>query len=262
MAEHPTGFVDRWLARARVEPERAGVFLDFDGTLAPVVDDPAAAVAEPRALRVLSELSRTWGRVAVISGRPAAYLLQRLAGAGRIRMFGLYGLEQAQGGEPGVRTEPEAARWRQAVTGAADLAERRMPEGAMVERKGLTVTLHYRSVPERAEEVGSLAADLAAATGLAPHEGKMSVELRPPLAVDKGTVVRSLSEGMSAVLFAGDDRGDLPALLQLRGLRRAGMTTVGVVAGSPETPADVASAADVVVDGPAGVVELLSRLRL
>lgn len=249
-----------WLAAARPAPERAGVFVDFDGTLAPIVDDPAAARPHDDAVRVLGRLSHRWGVVAVVSGRPAGFLAEHLAGAGGTRFLGLYGLERASGDSPSVATHPDAAGWRDVVEAAAGEAEASALRGVAIERKGLTVTLHYRAAPEMAPAVDHLAESLAGRHGLHAHAGKMSVELRPPVEVDKGTVLSELSSGLSAVAFAGDDIGDLPAFASLAGMRSAGVATLSVASGGPETPPEVVAAADLTVDGPDGILEVLSRL--
>lgn len=236
------------------------MFIDFDGTLAPIVGDPASAAAHPEAERLLALLAERWARVAVVSGRPVSYLTGRLSGAGRTELYGLYGLEQASGESPQPVSHPEGEPWRPLVGEEADRAQREAPPGVGVERKGLSVTLHYRSAPGQAAWVERFAAEAARRSGLAPHRGKMSVELRPPVPVDKGTVLERLSAGLEAVLFAGDDLGDLPAFAVIRGLKRQGVEALGVAAGGGETPPEVLAAADLVVDGPGGVVELLRLL--
>lgn len=247
-----------WMAAAASAPDRAGVFVDFDGTLAPIVDDPGSARPWPGIPDLLGRLAARLARVAVVSGRPVSYLDRELAGAGRTELLGLYGLEHAGPGGPATR--PEAEPWRAAVTDVAAEAERSAPAGVAVERKGLTVTVHYRADPLRRQWVEDFAAAAARRTGLEAHTGKMSVELRPPVSIDKGTVVGELSDGLGAVLFAGDDRGDLPAFAELGRLRAAGVHTLAVASGGAETPAEVIAAADVTVEGPAGVVSLLERL--
>ena len=235
------------------------MFVDFDGTLAPIVTDPAAARPHPQAVDALGELADRWGVVAVVSGRPAAFLAEHLAGARSTEFLGLYGFERISGRCPGVETRPAVEAWRAAVTAAADEAEA-AGSSAAVERKGLTVTLHYRSTPESAAGVDELASELAARHGLQAHPGKMSVELRPPVDVDKGTVVLELSAGLAAVAFAGDDIGDLPAFAALSALRAAGKATLSIASGGPETPPEVIAAADVTVDGPDGILAVLRDL--
>ena len=257
-----SGPVGSWLRRAATCPERAGIFVDFDGTLAPIVSDPAAALPRPEAAALLTRLSERWGRVVVVSGRPVVFLLSHLAGAGRTELYGLYGLERSSSLSGEIATLPEAEDWRRAVSDVASAAERDAPEGVYVEHKGLTVTIHCRNAPDQAAWARAAAGDARIRTGLAVHRGKMSLELRPPVEVDKGTVVRDLAAGLDAVLFVGDDMGDLPAFAEMRSLRSEGVATLSVASGGDETPAEVVEAADLVVDGPGGVVGLLAQLLL
>ena len=249
---------DDWLAAARRQPQRTGIFIDFDGTLAPIVDEPAAARPWPGTPALLGRLAAVVARVAVVSGRPVEFLSEHLAEAVGAEFLGLYGLERA--GAHGSGTTPEAEPWRPVVDDVAAGAERDAPAGVAVEHKGLTVTLHYRAAPGMAGWVDDFARAAAARTGLLAHGGKMSVELRPPVEVDKGTVVRELADGLDVVLFAGDDRGDLPAFAEMGRLRLAGRQTLGVASGGAETPDEVVAAADITVDGPAGVARLLESI--
>lgn len=218
-------------------------------------------------VETLARLASRYRRVAVVSGRPVAYLLEHLgeaAGAGGVELIGLYGTQRTRwdAGEQRVAVEEstEAARWRDVLSDSAERAEAAAPAGTTVERKGLAVTLHYRRAPEHAGWVQDFASAEAGRTGLVAHPGKMSFELRPPVVTDKGTVVEELAAGLRAVLFAGDDVGDVPAFEALRRLRGAGVDTLAVAVGGTETPADVTRAADVVVDGPAGVLQLLNEI--
>ena len=224
------------------------------------MDDPGSARPHDDAVATLAALSSVWGKVAVVSGRPASFLVQHLHGAGSTEFLGLYGLEQAAGGSSQVVTRPDAERWRQPVAAAAADAERELPVGTSVERKGLTVTLHYRAAPEARPDVERIAALVARTHELEAHDGKMSVELRPPVRVDKGTVISELASGLGAVAFAGDDIGDLPAFVALDRLRAGGAATLSIASGGPETPAPVVEAADLTVDGPDGILDVLRRL--
>jgi trehalose 6-phosphate phosphatase len=198
--------------------------------------------------------------VAVVSGRPASFLAEHLAGAGGTELMGLYGLETARAGSTVVSLRAGAELWRQAVGAAADDAEAVLNRPLTVERKGLTVALHYRADPSRGAAVERLAGELARRHGLQAHPGKMSFELRPPVEVDKGTVLAERAAGLSAVAFAGDDIGDLPAFETLRALRAAGVTTLSVASGGGETPPEVERAADLTVGGPDGIIDVLGRL--
>jgi trehalose 6-phosphate phosphatase len=241
------------------DPEGAALFVDFDGSLAPIVLDPAAAQPLPAALAVLARLVRILGRTAVVSGRPAAFLRAALPIDG-LDLVGTYGLERVVDGE--IVIDDRVIPYVDGIVRVADEAEVAFP-GLRVERKGaVAVTLHWREQPARAEEIARWATEAAPRWGLeAPLRGRMAVELRPPIPVDKGTAVAGLAAGMRAAAFAGDDAGDLPAFTALRALVGAGELTHAVSIGvtSDESPPEV-RAADVVVDGPDGLAALLGAL--
>jgi trehalose 6-phosphate phosphatase len=237
----------------------AALFVDFDGSLAPIVLDPATARPLPAARAALARLVPLLGRTAVVSGRPARFLYDALPIDG-LEHVGTYGLERIVAGE--VVLDERVRRHVDAVARAADEAEAALP-GLLVERKGeVAVTVHWRDQPERGPEATQWAAAAAPRLGLeAPLRGRMAVELRPPVPVDKGTTVAELARGMRTAAFAGDDAGDLPAFAALRALARDGgldhAVSIGVA--SDESPPEV-HAADVVVEGPAGLATLLDAL--
>ena len=248
------------LAPLTGSPGDTAVLTDFDGTLAPIIEDPTAVRALPGAIEVLNRLVVSYAVVAVVSGRPVSFLGERLAGTSGVRLIGLYGLEQVDASGALVEV-PEAERWRPAVTGVVERLRAVAPEGAWIESKGLTVTAHWRKVPGWATEAGALVAAEAAATGLVPHVGRMSLELRPPVDVDKGTVVAALAAGHRAVCFLGDDFGDLPAFAALGRLAsEAGVAAVSVAAVDAESAPEVEAAAAVSVPGPEGALAVLRWL--
>ena len=140
------------------------------------------------------------------------------------------------------------------------------PGGVYVEPKGLTVTLHWRHAPEARGWVETFVTQVAASHGLAVHSGRMELELRPPLGVDKGTVVRQLADEQAGrlrqVAVFGDDLGDLPAFEEVGrlGTPSAPVTAVRVAAVDGESPEAVAQAADLSVRGAAGAVGVLRDL--
>ncbi|HEX2048095.1 MAG TPA: trehalose-phosphatase [Acidimicrobiales bacterium] len=247
--------VTELLAPFRADPEGSGVFSDFDGTLAPIVDDPAAALPLPGVVDVLGRLAGRYGRVGVISGRPASFLRQHLGGHG-LFLSGLYGLEYVDDdGE--VRAIEEAERWRAViddVVAAADAA------GLPVERKGLAVTVHYRTDRSRERAVKEWVDEQAGATDLAVHPARMSYELRPPMTLDKGTVLAKAAEGRRQVCFLGDDTGDLSAFDALDRMADEGVTVVKVGVESPEAPEALLERADVTAEGPEGSLRILESL--
>lgn len=266
------------LAPLLERPETTAVITDFDGTLAPIVVDPAGAEPVEGAIEAMASLTRRFRVVAVVSGRPASFLVDRVTAAGRsaggggpavgltgpglagLRLVGLYGLEEASG-DGVVTTVPEAEQWRVAVHQATTRLRAVAPDGVEVEDKGLAVTVHWRRAHGEAGWVESAVGSEASRTGLVSHRGRMSLELRPPTGTDKGSVVRALVAGCTAACYLGDDLGDLPAFHTLAGLASTGgLATVSVAAVDAESPAEVAEAADVVVPGPDGALEVLRWL--
>jgi trehalose 6-phosphate phosphatase len=254
------------LRELRDRPDESGVLVDFDGTLSPIVDDPAEARPLPAALDSLHRLAGRYRRVAIVSGRPAGFLVERL-GLGRgpagddpsVLASGLYGLEWAGSGGV-VHTRSEAERWRAVVDRVERAARAAAPPGTLVENKGLSVGLHWRTATANAGWARSFAEEIARETKLELHPGKMSIELRPPVPTDKGTVVAELCRGLRAAVFVGDDRGDLSAFAALDRLAEEGMLACKVAVASAEIPPELQGAADLVVDGPEGVASLLGWL--
>ncbi len=241
-------------ATVGADPDTTALLFDFDGTLAPIVDDPDGASPARGALELLGQLATTYRSVAVVSGRPRSFLAPLVPSS--VDISALYGLESRIAGV--LSDHPDAAAWRSVVdevTSAADL-----PAGVLIEPKRYSLTAHFRRVPEAEPEVDAWAVRTAAATGLVARPAKASIELHPPLDVDKGTVVRSLAEGCATVVYVGDDVGDLPAFAMLDELRAEGVATIKVAAAGAGLPESMARSADLVVDGPADVVALFSPL--
>lgn len=245
----------------KADPATATIVTDFDGTLSTIVDDPAAALPLPGARDVVRALAATYGRVAVVSGRPVGFLARQLDvnHDSGIVLSGIYGLECMEGGK--VLIHPAAVEWIDMVDAMATRAEDEAPEGVTIERKGVSFTIHVRQAQQHLAWARSLAEAVANSTGLALHEGRMSYELRPPVDIDKGTVVSGLVDGSTAACFLGDDVGDLPAFDALDRLRAdCGAHVVKVGVRSSEAPAELVERADVLVDGPPGALGFLQTL--
>jgi trehalose 6-phosphate phosphatase len=245
-------------------PRRALIATDFDGTLAPIVADPRAARADPGAVPALRRLAHGVGTLAVITGRPAA---EAVAYGGfdavpGLIVLGHYGWQRWQDGElTGPDAPPAVQTARQLLPDV--LGRAGAPEGTWVEDKGDALAVHTRRTadPESALRLlrGPLG-DLAARLGLAAEPGRMVIELRPA-GVDKGTALTGLARERAAdpVMFCGDDLGDLPAFDAVRALRAEGIRGCAVASASTESlPA--AAAADLVVEGPEGIVRLLEAI--
>jgi trehalose 6-phosphate phosphatase len=251
------------VADLRADPARTAIVTDFDGTLSPIVEDPAQARPLPGVVDALHALAQRYRRVAVVSGRPVAFLRDRLEldhrPASSLFVSGLYGIEWM---EDGVERAHEVAhRFRPLVDEAAAQAEASAPDGVHVERKGFSVTIHVRNAPQHEGWARSWAEATAHTTGLALHPARRSFELRPPVDLDKGTVVDALIAEAGAACFLGDDLGDLPAFDALDRRRAAsGARTVRVAVRSSEAPPELLERADVVVDGPEGSLAFLRSL--
>jgi trehalose 6-phosphate phosphatase len=242
-------------------PRGALIATDFDGTLAPIVADPRAARALPGAVSALRRLAPAVGTLAVITGRPAADAVAYggLDAVPGLIVLGHYGWQRWQDGKlTGPDTPAAVQAARQALPGV--LAQAGVPAGTWVEDKGHALAVHTRRAadPESALRLlrGPLG-DLATRLGLAAEPGRMVIELRLP-GVDKGTALTGLvtERGADSVMFCGDDLGDLPAFAAVRALRADGILGCAVASASPEST-QVAAAADLVVEGPEGIVALL-----
>ncbi|HZF92688.1 trehalose-phosphatase [Streptomyces sp.] len=247
-------------------PGEAVIALDFDGTLAPIVADPEQARAHPDAVPALAALAPKVAAVAVITGRPAEVAVRHggfadAPGLEHLVVLGHYGAERwdaATGEVTAPHPHPGVAAVRAALPGVLAGVE-----GARTEDKGHAVAVHTRRAADPQGAFDALRAplgDLAARNGLIVEPGRMVLELRPP-GMDKGVAleryVRETDAG--AVLYAGDDLGDLPAYAAVDTLRADGIPGLLVCSGSDEVT-ELRTRADVVTDGPRGVVRLLRTL--
>lgn len=247
------------LATLRRDPRHTAVLTDFDGTLAPLVDEPSAARPLPESASLLENLAEHYGLVGVVSGRPLSFLADHLRVPG-LWVSGLYGLESMVEGE--VMEPLGATQWRAVVATAVAEAGVELA-GLLVEDKGLSMTVHFRTAPEREHQAAAWADHMASRSGLEVRRAKASLELHPPLGLDKGSVIEAkvLGHGsIEAVCFLGDDRGDLPAFEALVRLRDRGTRVVRVGVETTDTPEELLGQADVVVEGPAGALAFLAAL--
>ncbi|MFC4592349.1 trehalose-phosphatase [Sphaerisporangium corydalis] len=261
------------LTAIKADPSGAVIGLDFDGTLAPIVPDPADARVAPHAAAALVRLGGLVGAVVLVTGRPAATAVAYgevpggpgLADVPGLVVLGQYGLERWEAGQvtsppppPGIdrlRAELPAllASLGQVVTLGRE-------PGVTVEDKGRALAVHTRRAPDPEAALRVLRgplAELAAETGMLVEPGRLVLELRPA-GMDKGHALSAFlaERGARSVLFAGDDLGDLAAF---EAVRLSGLPGVTVCSASAEVT-ELAKLADVVVDGPAGVAALLSAL--
>ncbi|MDH2389680.1 trehalose-phosphatase [Streptomyces sp. HNM0663] len=250
-------------------PARTAVALDFDGTLAEIVPDPEQARAHPRAVPALAVLAPKVASVAVITGRPAEVAVRYggfagVRGLDHLVVLGHYGAERwdAVSGEvhaPAPHPGVTAARGE--LPGYLDQID--APPGIWIEEKGHAVAVHTRRADDPQAAFAALRdplALLAARHGLVLEPGRMVLELRPP-GTDKGKALADhvRGTGAEAVLYAGDDLGDLPAFAAVDALREEGVPGLLVCSASAEAP-ELAARADLVLRGPSAVVEFLASL--
>lgn len=256
------------LAALTASPERGLVAFDYDGTLAPIVDDPTHADPQPGIVDALAALAERVGMVAIVTGRPAAQAvdlagLADAQGLEGVVVVGHYGMQRWQ-----ART---GVRQTVAAPPGVDQVRRELPAlleslglaGADIEDKGLSVAVHVRRLPDPQGAFDAILEplnDLAQRAGLAAEPGRLVMEMRPR-GMDKGQALRRLVDdfGARSVVFAGDDLGDLAAFAEVRRLRDEGVAGLLVCSGSAEVTR-LAAEADLVVDGPAGVAALIVEM--
>ena len=258
--------------------ERLLVGLDFDGTLSPMVDDPTQAYIHPDAPDALVALAPRVGVLAIVTGRPArqavelggldgvADRLEEAAGSGEppeLVVFGQYGNERwsSRTREVASPEPPEGLiAFREQLP---ELLEDAGASEAWIEDKGIALAVHTRRLADAQEAYDRLRKPVTRAAeqhGLSVEPGKLVLEVRAE-GMNKGEGVRELvsTYGGEAVLFAGDDLGDVEAFRAVRALREAGEVAGLLVCSGDEAP-ELVDLADVVVDGPDDVIDLLRRL--
>jgi trehalose 6-phosphate phosphatase len=249
-------------------PSETLIATDFDGTLAPIVDDPEKAYADPDAVTALGRLGKLVGAVVVITGRPARTVvrlgrLRDTPGLGSMIVLGQYGVERWNGADDQFLIPPDPPQVSTVEMELPGLLNSLGLAGARIEDKGRAIAVHTRSLPDPRAAFSKLAeplGELAARHGLVVEQGKNVWEIRAP-GTDKGAALRSIVDetGARLVVFAGDDLGDLAAFRAVRDLASAGVTGLLVCSASNEEEA-LAELSDVIVDGPAGLAAWLHEL--
>lgn len=271
-----------WLeaeARARLRAVLAGkpcgLFTDVDGTISAIAPTPDAAVLLPGVAALLVEALHTFQVVAVVSGR-SAQDTQHMVGVPGLLYIGNHGLERlepistrADQQTEQIRLLPAAVPYIPAIQAALEEVSQalapRFP-GMVVEQKGAGGSIHVRqtSDPPAAQEAVSAALKAAALQrGLRVTQGKLVVELRPPVDVDKGTAISDVirSDGLQSALYLGDDRTDIDAFRALRQLTEQGVCRgVAIAVLHDEAPPNLAAEADLALDSIERVPVLLRWL--
>ena len=255
-----TGLIEAAIDRIgnRLDASPLALLLDVDGTLAPIVSTPALAHVPAPTRFLLERLAQLPGVVmALVSGR-AALDAATIASVPGAWVIGNHGYElMAPDGE--ITVWPAATEYEPAMAEAARLlTPLEMVEGALLENKRWTLSVHYRNVTHGSSDLQNRVRGVAADLGLRVTDGKKVIEVRPPIDVDKGTAALAFAlrhEALPAgsVLYAGDDRTDEDAFGALRPSGRA----VTVRIADEEV---VQTDAEFTLQSPAGLHELLGWL--
>lgn len=260
------GTRDRLRAVLALHPR--GLFSDVDGTLSAIAPTPAAAVLLPGIADLLTQARASFDMVAAVSGRSAADA-RRLVGVPGILYIGNHGLEYLNEDDVTIHVRPEAEPWVRAINYVLATVQSPLTErypGLMIERKGVTASIHLRGVeePHQAEEAVYQAIVAAASSeGLRVTQGKLVVELRPPLDVDKGVSVESFiqTRGLLSAIYLGDDQTDIDAFRTLRRLTAEGACQgIAVAVSHSEAPANLAAEADITLASIEAVPDFLRWL--
>lgn len=239
------------------------VLCDIDGTVAPIVSHPEDAHISPRAKAALEALIARGVRVAFVTGR-ALEMARQMVGVQGAYFAANHGINIMTDGT--VHT-PEAVRpyveWAQHVI--EDVCADGVPEGVIVEDKGPIVAFHYRNAESEPEALAAIEHAIGhsePARYFRVQHGRKVLELRPPLAVDKGTAVVALARrmGASSVICLGDDATDMDMFRGVDELRLKGVPGASVAVWSPEIAPEVMDATDYWVKGVEGVEWLLEEV--
>ncbi len=248
--------------RAIIRTRPLGIFSDIDGTLAPIVRDPAAAAISPRAKELLERLMARGVRVALVSGREIE-AARRIAGIEGAAYAGNHGLRLWLDGRDET-TEAVQAYVAQAREVLAQVGDLRYP-GVAVEDKGPVLAFHYRNAADETEArkaIMSTIERVGAANAFGVYEGRKVIELRPPLEINKGTAIVHLAErlGARSAIAIGDDMTDVDMFRGIAALREAGLPGASVAVWSDEASPDLLGATDYFVIGVPGVEWLLEEI--
>ncbi len=256
------------LAAILSDPAGALLAVDYDGVLAPIVPDPTNSPPQPGAIAALARVATVLGSVAVITGRPATVVLDygRFTdepALGDLVVFGHYGVQRWDARTGELHSPPPPPALQAVRDELPALLQRVGVTDAWIEDKASAVAVHTRRSADPAVALATLTpavTDCAQRHGLAVEPGRFVLEIRTP-GVDKGATLLGYARERAArsVCYIGDDLGDLPAFDAVDALRGNGIPGLTVASGSSEVTA-VAGRADLVVDGPPGVVALLTAL--
>ena len=244
-----------------------GLVFDIDGTLSPIAPTPAEARLYPGVTALLEKAAR-YVHVAIMTGRSVE------DGAAMIDVEGLtyigsHGAEWSEGlpTTHQIHVASETASYIEPASQVLDLAEEKLSSipGILIERKRIGGTVHYRLTADQEQTrqvILETLREAVEARDLQLSQGKKVVEIKPTVAVNKGLALRRLVQqfGLKGVIFAGDDRTDLDAVLEIGRLKQEGIAAASIVVQYADTLSALLDNADFIVQGVDGMVHLLQNL--
>lgn len=244
-----------------------GLAFDIDGTLSPIAATPSEARLYPGVAETLERLKKH-AHIAILTGR-AVEKGAALVNVEGLTYIGTHGAEWSEGLPAGqhVQISNEALAYIKPGQELLDLAEKRLVHlpGVFVERKRLGGSVHYRLAPNpelaRMNILDALQEPAHAAHFLL-SEGKRVVDIKPAIPLNKGKALRDFVRcfALQGVLFAGDDRTDLDAILEVERLKQEGVQAAAIAVQAADTLPDLLEHADIVVQGVEGMARLLREI--
>ena len=239
----------------------AGLITDIDGTIAPIAPTPQQARVSPACRASLTTIASRVAIVAALSGREVVRAREIVA-VDTMMYIGNHGLERWRDGR--VEIAEDAQEYTVAIREIVQrLRQDPITHGLVIEDKGVTIGIHYRLAPDHRQARDSVLrflGDIPATSGLMITEGKLLVEIRPPVRIDKGTSLKQVVQenGLKGVICLGDDTTDVDAFRALHSLSSQGGyrgLALGVL--GKDTPSEVEQEADLLLRGVPEVEELL-----
>lgn len=247
-----------------------GLVFDIDGTLSLLVPIPDEAELFPSVASLLEQArDHSNTHVAIMTGRAIN------SGAGIVNIDGLtyigtHGLEWCNGlpsSVSSVQLNPEALRYVEPGKHLLDIAEQNLSNlpWCIIERKRVGGSIHYRLSPnpeESRQHILAILTEPAQNFKMQLHEGKRVIEIKPPIETNKGIALRRFVQGfkLEGVIFAGDDRTDLDAIMEVARLRQEGINALSIVVKHTDTIQVLLENGDVIVEGVEGMVKLLHEI--
>lgn len=270
----PPFFADTVPSITGYDPDQIALFVDLDGVLAPLVDDPNSAEVSRQTVELLNTVIARGAHAGLITGR-SARKAQELVPVKDLSLAALHGVEII-GPDGKSDVCPVAQSALEYVQVAAELAQ---TVGWAFENKQEVVSIHFKQRGRLGQSVNSAHIKAQLLTVLNPlkvevHEAKQVIEVRPKGARTKGDALRffveSLAQNTQLVVFIGDDQTDVDAFREINHLkdateqssvgREASRRFIKVGVGGADAPQDLVDEADIMLEHQAHVHDFLVLL--